>query len=369
MLNFRNILLSLFILQPWLLGGIIRFDIIAIAICFFIYLNKNKAFPINEFIFILFSLATVSFFSVVHLGFDISLLKKYITLSILILGGFYVVNGLQVTEKDLLKTLYFIVIFCFFFYLLSIKFDVFRDISLSLKGETYGLGDKLEVYRLWFPTSAHTFLLGLFFVVTTAVLLCMNGNVFIVLLCIICASIAARSALLMSISLCVIYMFLKDRRYIFILFLLIPIGYFIIEDIADRYDQVKYALEPIEQFLSTGTFQSKSSDELMEKHLFLPDLKSIILGDGLYTGDDGKFYKHTDSGILRPLLYGGILFQLFYFIFLYRYIKVLRYFGMYGVVTIIFLFGANVKAEILSTTPYFSLIVVLYYMRKNKINS
>lgn len=368
MLNYRVILLSIFILQPWLLGGLIRFDIITIAICAFIYLKKHTKFPHEELVFILFSLVVVSFFSIIHQEFDISLFKKYITLSLLIIGGYFVVNALELTEKDLVNSLYFIILFCSVFYLLSIKFDFFRDLSLSLKGETYGIEKKLEVYRLWFPTSAHTFLLGLFFVVSTALLLSMRGNIIIVLLCILCASVAARSALLMSIALCVIYIFLKEKKYIFILFLLIPIGYFVIDNLAEQYDQVKYAMEPIEQFIATGSIQSKSSDELMEKHLFIPEFKTIILGDGLYTDAQGSFYQHTDSGILRPLLYGGILFQVFYFIFAYRYLKVLRNFGFYGVVTIIFLFSANVKAEILATTPYFSLIIVLYYIKKRNMN-
>ena len=141
--------------------------------------------------------------------------------------------------------------------------------------------------------------------------------------------------------------------------------------VAEEYTQVKYILEPIEQLLSTGTLQSKSSNELLEKHLFWPEFKTLILGDGQYMNANGTFYGYTDSGILRPILYGGILFQVFYFIFSFKYISILRMYGVYGIITIILLYLANIKAEILSTTPYFSLLVILYFIvkKENTINN
>ncbi|MDR2224834.1 MAG: hypothetical protein LBE52_02415 [Providencia sp.] len=367
MVNQKSLILALFILQPWLLNGLIRFDIFTILYCIILwFFRKEIKFPVREFLFLSSSLVFVSFFTIIHNEFDISLFKRYITLSVLILGGYYIVNALNISKKDLINSLYLIIVICFVFYILSIQFDLFRQISLLLKGETYGIENKLEVYRLWFPTSAHTFHLGLFFVVAMAILLCEKSNLIIILLCIICASIAARSALLMSILLCITYIFLKDKKYIFVIIALLPIAYFSIVYIAEQYTEVKYALEPIENFLSSGEIQSKSSDDLLEKHLFMPEFKTFILGDGLYTNEDGTFYMHTDSGVIRPILYGGIIFQLFYFLFLYRYISPLLNFGLYGFITIVLLYVANIKAEILSTTPYLSLLVVLYYINKKE---
>ena len=367
MINIKTIILSLFILQPWLLDGLIRLDVIAIflgvLLCLF---QKNIKFPLKEFIFLSISISIVLFFTIIHLEFDVSLLKRYITLAVLIIGSYYICEGFNLKRKDLIKSLYLMIFICTIFYSLAIFFDSFRDFALLLKGETYGIEDKLEVYRLWFPTSAHTFNLGLFFVIAITILLSEKSSIFFIFLCILCASISARSALLMSIALCFAFVILKDKRYLIVLLLAIPALYLSIVFMADKYTEVKYMLEPVEQLLSTGTLQSKSSDDLLDKHLFLPDFNTIIFGDGKYINSDGLFYGHTDSGIIRPILYGGIFFQAFYFLFLYRYVSVLRIYGSYGIITIALLFLANIKSEILSTTPYFSLIMILYFIVKRE---
>ncbi|MEF6532266.1 hypothetical protein ACP0FZ_21775 [Escherichia coli] len=372
MINIKTLILALFILQPWFLSGLIRFDILAILFSLTLCMSRSYIkIPVKELIFILLSLSFVLLITILHAKFDISLLKKYITLSALIIGAYYIVNGLDIEKKDFLNSICLMILICTTFYCLAIFFEPVKNFALQLKGETYGIEDRLEVYRLWFPTSAHTFHLGLFFVVSVAILLSERCSMFIIFLCIICASISARSALLMSIVLCFIFVILKEKKYFFIIILIIPIIYFLMNTVAEEYTQVKYILEPIEQLLSTGTLQSKSSNELLEKHLFWPEFKTLILGDGQYMNANGTFYGYTDSGILRPILYGGILFQVFYFIFSFKYISILRMYGVYGIITIILLYLANIKAEILSTTPYFSLLVILYFIvkKENTINN
>lgn len=52
---------------------------------------------------------------------------------------------------------------------------------------------------------------------------------------------------------------------------------------------------------------SESTRELFEDMLFVPDASTQIIGDGYYTQDE-SYYMHTDSGLMRPLLFGGALF-------------------------------------------------------------
>lgn len=46
---------------------------------------------------------------------------------------------------------------------------------------------------------------------------------------------------------------------------------------------------------------------MLEKMLFIPELKTFLVGDGLYTYE-GAYYMHTDLGFMRLLLFGGVFF-------------------------------------------------------------
>lgn len=79
-----------------------------------------------------------------------------------------------------------------------------------------------------------------------------------------------------------------------------------------------WAFDLIINFIDNKTLRTDSSDVLLNKMLFIPKLKSILLGDGRYT-DNGLYYMGTDAGIMRPLLFGGLIFAF------------LRYVSLYGI--------------------------------------
>lgn len=68
-----------------------------------------------------------------------------------------------------------------------------------------------------------------------------------------------------------------------------------------------WAFEPFLNYLSGRGFSSTSSDTLYTMY-FMPSLKTMFLGDGYYTDPSGiGYYMSTDSGILRLILYWGII--------------------------------------------------------------
>ena len=71
---------------------------------------------------------------------------------------------------------------------------------------------------------------------------------------------------------------------------------------------VNWAFDLFITFVETGKLQTESSNVLLEKMLFVPEIKTILMGDGRYAGDTGAYYMGTDAGVMRPLLFGGILF-------------------------------------------------------------
>ena len=71
-------------------------------------------------------------------------------------------------------------------------------------------------------------------------------------------------------------------------------------------------------FVNNKTLRTDSSDVLLNRMLFVPDLKTILVGDGRYTENE-LYYMETDAGIMRPLLFGGLTFAF------------LRYISLYGI--------------------------------------
>lgn len=79
-----------------------------------------------------------------------------------------------------------------------------------------------------------------------------------------------------------------------------------------------WAFDLIINFVNNKTLRTDSSDVLLNKMLFIPDFKTILIGDGRYTENE-LYYMGTDAGIMRPLLFGGLIFAF------------LRYISLYGI--------------------------------------
>jgi len=109
----------------------------------------------------------------------------------------------------------------------------------------------------------------------------------------------------------------------------------------------KFSFEIIHNYFSTGKIYTSSTDTLQSMY-FIPDIKSIILGDGMYTNIDGSYYKNTDSGFMRNILLFGI-FGLFFLMF-YTLYQVHYY--------CIILFDKNKKLIFISTSL---LLLLLHY--------
>lgn len=50
-----------------------------------------------------------------------------------------------------------------------------------------------------------------------------------------------------------------------------------------------------------------SVTHMFEDMYFMPELTTLIWGDGKYTNPDHSYYMHTDVGFMRLILYGGLL--------------------------------------------------------------
>lgn len=68
-----------------------------------------------------------------------------------------------------------------------------------------------------------------------------------------------------------------------------------------------WAFDYIRNFISSGTFSNESIQEMFDMY-FVPEFKTIIIGDGYYTDPiTGLYYYNVDIGFLRSILFFGLI--------------------------------------------------------------
>lgn len=168
-----------------------------------------------------------------------------------------------------------------------------------------------QEYRLYHFTSSAFFQLSLFYGFLLHFLMAYQHktgrvNHIILLALLFLGVLSGRTFLVMAVISFLIYF---NWRYLPILTLFaVSCLLFVFYYSEQRY--IAHALEPIIKLIykPTGNIAhiSHSTDTLIQKHLFIPTLKQILIGDGFYYAKTGGYYGATDSGFLRQLLYGGI---------------------------------------------------------------
>lgn len=168
-----------------------------------------------------------------------------------------------------------------------------------------------QEYRLYNLTSSAFFQLSLFYLFLLHFLLAQNRATqqysswwLLPLLCI--GVMSGRTFFMFSVVSVLIYF---HWRYLPAL-----IGYGVIIFLLARYFPdnrfVQHALEPVINLLQGADELSSSTTTLMQKHLFMPEIKQLLLGDGCYFTADKHYYGGSDSGFIRQTLYGGVGYML-----------------------------------------------------------
>lgn len=69
-----------------------------------------------------------------------------------------------------------------------------------------------------------------------------------------------------------------------------------------------FAFEIFINYFEKGSAESASTNRLQEMYIFPQDMKTWIIGDGLWSAPDGSgYYMHTDVGYLRLIYYFGLV--------------------------------------------------------------
>ncbi|WP_435682129.1 hypothetical protein [Nonlabens sp.] len=153
---------------------------------------------------------------------------------------------------------------------------------------------------------------------------------------------------------------------LFMLYLLVPDSFY-------QSSLAKWLLEFYYNYEESGSLSTRSTDALFYEMYFVPDLKTILIGDGMWTvpnGDRMSYYMSTDSGYMRVLLYYGFLGVIAYFAFAkftnYHFKEVIKKESIYAMPFLHLLFAIqlllNVKGQSLGYMTSTQAILFLYFI-------
>lgn len=181
----------------------------------------------------------------------------------------------------------------------------------------------------------------------TLLFLCMLGNLFYGRIGIVVSGIFFMILL--------IVFWKAERELAYRLFMIIVcafVGILLLAVFSERARSWLYwAFQSFVNLATTGSMETTSSASL-EKMYFMPEWKTILIGDARYMTPQGTYYMGTDVGLLRPLLFGGILFQAVrysaLFILLKQFKEDWRYTHAWIVYLLLILFGIfELKGEVI----------------------
>lgn len=128
-------------------------------------------------------------------------------------------------------------------------------------------------------------------------------------------------------------------------------------------DFSRFAFEFIYKYFDEGSLSTSSTDRLGEM-LYFPEISTFFLGDGVYNTPGGGYYGDTDSGYMRPLLFGGVLFLLYtFYASAYLLIRMLKFQRHRILIAMLIASFAllNIKGEVYFYNSTFLCFLVLIY--------
>ncbi|WP_150538384.1 hypothetical protein [Actinobacillus vicugnae] len=201
---------------------------------------------------------------------------------------------------------------------------LFSDIALGTNMSLFlpkFRGSEQE-YRLYNITSSAFFQLSAFYLMLLNFMLAYNAkhnnmhSVFVLFMLFI-GVISGRTFFTFSVLIVLLYFKWRYVPYL-LLFVAMVLGLAIY---LPEHPYVAHALEPVINILSGAERVSSSTDTLVNKHLFLPEIKQLLIGDGYYYTPELHYYGGSDSGFIRQTLYGGIGYIFICFAFTAYFVK------------------------------------------------
>lgn len=72
-------------------------------------------------------------------------------------------------------------------------------------------------------------------------------------------------------------------------------------------DWYHWVVTPFYNLFTTGSFNNYSANRLLNEMIFMPDVRTLLFGDGRYIdAETGAYYMRTDAGFMRQILFWGV---------------------------------------------------------------
>lgn len=159
-----------------------------------------------------------------------------------------------------------------------------------------------------------------------------------------------------------------------IVILLITMAISLLED-SEYARTYKWAFEWLINFQDNGKLHTDSTSTLSDMYIYPEQTKTWLIGDGLFSNQNGTFYKDTDAGYIRSLFYWGIIGSFIYYLIQYMYFRLIygmsnnKYICYFTIMLIIWLFLYNIK-DMWQANMYWPLLLSAiiktnYYKKRN----
>ena len=112
---------------------------------------------------------------------------------------------------------------------------------------------------------------------------------------------------------CIFVLFKGNLKYIFRLIVVAVILYLIFIMLKDKIEMLnswyQWVFSIFVNYRKTGKLYDNvgSVQHLTSDMYWMPKSGTFLFGDGYYTNSDGTYYMSTDSGIMRPMLFYGMI--------------------------------------------------------------
>jgi len=146
-------------------------------------------------------------------------------------------------------------------------------------------------------------------------------------------------------------------------------GLFVDDDIKTLIEEgvFNYAFEMITNLFETGSATTRSTERLSTMYFPVPT-STLIFGDGVYFYEGGGFYKSTDAGYMRQMLFYGVigsfLLYLFYIVLNLKIngSKVSKEFKLLFFLLIVYMFIVQYKGDIMMGSPFCIKFIFIFYL-------
>lgn len=323
-----------YIYDPWIFHFFRMSLFVGVLSCFGIAYKLYKkqlngiVIPVDSLLVIVGLIIFSTFPMLIHQTKEFGVVSMYVKSLILFLLGIVIYNVFYQSQQNKAKLIadlkFGISVQSIIGFLCLLGIPFFIQMALGTNTDYFlpqFQGSEQE-YRLYNFTSSAFFQLSAFYLILLHFLLAyaeknekLNGiYVFLILFI---GLISGRTFFMFSVVSILVYF--KLRYIPALLLFCVAVLFFAVFYSSHPY--VEHALEPVINLIQGADRLSSSTDTLMKKHLFMPEVKQLITGDGLYYMPDKTYYGGSDSGFIRQVLYGGVGYMLVCFLFTAYFVK------------------------------------------------